>query len=75
MTVRVAGFGNAVRIDFEDVFVKADERYQMIQRIYKSISRALENHICGDLVEGMNIRLILGTPEPLMRPQSRGRWH
>ena len=32
--VRVAGLGNAFKIDFEEVFVKAEEKYQIIQSIY-----------------------------------------
>jgi hypothetical protein len=32
--VRVAGFGKAVRMDLEDVFVSADVMYQIMQRIY-----------------------------------------
>lgn len=34
ISVRVAGFGKAIRIDFEEVFVRALEKYQMMQRIY-----------------------------------------
>jgi hypothetical protein len=34
MRVRVAGLGKALRMDFEEVFVKALERYHIIQRIY-----------------------------------------
>ena len=34
MRVRVAGFGNAFRIDFEDVFVRALERYHTIHKTY-----------------------------------------
>lgn len=34
MSVRVAGLGNALRMDFEDVFVKALDMYHIIQRIY-----------------------------------------
>lgn len=30
--VRVTGCGNAMRIDFEDVFVRAEVRYQMTHR-------------------------------------------
>ena len=33
MRVSVAGLGRALRIDFEEVFVKALEKYQMMQRI------------------------------------------
>jgi hypothetical protein len=33
MRVRVAGLGHAVRIDFEDVLVRADEAYHMTQRV------------------------------------------
>ena len=33
MSVRVAGFGNAFRIDFEEVFVKALDMYHIMQRI------------------------------------------
>jgi hypothetical protein len=31
--VRVAGLGKALRIDFEDVLVKAEEKYHTIHRI------------------------------------------
>ena len=34
MSVRVAGFGNALRIDFEDVFVRALDMYHIMHRIY-----------------------------------------
>jgi hypothetical protein len=36
--VRVAGLGKALRMDFEDVFVKALDMYQMIQRILVGLS-------------------------------------
>lgn len=32
MRVSVAGLGRALRMDFEEVFVRALEKYQMIQR-------------------------------------------
>jgi hypothetical protein len=32
--VRVAGFGKAFRMDFEEVFVRALDIYQTIQRIF-----------------------------------------
>ena len=32
--VSVAGFGNALRMDFEEVFVRALEVYHIIQRVY-----------------------------------------
>jgi hypothetical protein len=32
--VRVAGLGKALRIDFEDVFVRALDMYHIMQRIY-----------------------------------------
>jgi hypothetical protein len=32
MIVRVMGIGRAFRMDFEDVFVSAEVRYQTIQR-------------------------------------------
>lgn len=32
--VRVAGFGKALRMDFEEVFVRALEVYHIIQRVY-----------------------------------------
>jgi hypothetical protein len=32
--VSVAGFGKALRMAFEEVFVRALERYQIMQRIY-----------------------------------------
>jgi hypothetical protein len=35
MTVSVAGFGNAVRIDLEEVFVRAEEPYQTRQRTWE----------------------------------------
>jgi len=38
MTVRVAGISKVLRIDFEDVFVNTDVRYQRIQRIYSRVS-------------------------------------
>jgi len=33
ISVRVAGFGKAMSMDFEDVFVNADERYQIMQSV------------------------------------------
>lgn len=38
MRVRVAGLGKALRIDLEDVFVRALEKYQMIQSVYSRLS-------------------------------------
>lgn len=35
MSVRVAGFGKAIRMVFEEVFVNAEERYQKTQSIYR----------------------------------------
>lgn len=34
ISVRVAGLGKALRIDFEDVFVRALDMYHIMQRIY-----------------------------------------
>lgn len=34
MSVRVAGFGKAIKIVFEEVFVRAEERYQIMQSVY-----------------------------------------
>jgi len=39
--VRVAGFGKAMRIDFEEVFVRALEKYQMMHRIYILLAHKL----------------------------------
>jgi hypothetical protein len=36
--VRVAGFGKAFRIDFEEVLVRAEEKYHTMQSIYTCIS-------------------------------------
>lgn len=38
--VNVIGIGRAFKIDFEDVLVSADVRYQIIQRPYTDISLA-----------------------------------
>jgi len=35
--VSVAGLGKALRIDFEDVFVRALDMYQTMQRIYEQV--------------------------------------
>jgi hypothetical protein len=34
MSVRVAGFGKDIKMVFEEVFVRADERYQIMQSVY-----------------------------------------
>jgi hypothetical protein len=34
MSVRVAGFGNAIKMVFEEVFVRAEEKYQIMQSVY-----------------------------------------
>lgn len=34
ISVRVAGFGKALRMDFDEVFVRALEVYHIIQRVY-----------------------------------------
>jgi hypothetical protein len=34
MSVRVAGFGKAIKMLFEEVLVRADERYQIMQSVY-----------------------------------------
>ncbi len=34
MSVRVAGFGKAIKMVFEDVFVRAEARYQTMQSVY-----------------------------------------
>jgi len=63
--VRVAGLGSALRIDFDDVFVKALDRYQIIHRI------------CANYLDTVNIigngvyeRLTLATLAPSMHLQS-----
>jgi hypothetical protein len=38
MRVSVAGFGKALRIDLEDVLVRALEKYQMMQSVYSRLS-------------------------------------
>ncbi len=41
-SVRVAGLSNAVRIDFDDVLVNADDQYHNTQRSYEADVSALE---------------------------------
>jgi hypothetical protein len=38
MRVSVAGFGKALRMDLEDVLVRALEKYQMMQSVYSKLS-------------------------------------
>ncbi len=38
MNVNVIGFGSAVRMDLEEVLVRAELMYQMMHRIYGAIS-------------------------------------
>lgn len=34
MSVKVAGFGKAIKMVFEEVFVRAEDRYQTMQSVY-----------------------------------------
>jgi hypothetical protein len=40
--VRVTGFGRAFRMDFEDVFVTAEVKYQMRQRVCYKVSHGTD---------------------------------
>lgn len=40
--VRVAGLGKALRMLFEEVLVKALEKYQIMQRVYRNYSSELK---------------------------------
>lgn len=41
-TVRVTGFGRAFRMDFEDVLVTAEVKYQMRQRVCYKVSHGTD---------------------------------
>ena len=43
--MRVAGLGKALRMDLEEVFVRAEEVYQARQRIYNKKKRSVSHRL------------------------------
>jgi hypothetical protein len=67
--VRVAGLGKALRMAFEEVFVRALDRYQTMERIYSTNQRKL---YVGSRVDELltSARQALST-----HPQLHAHWH
>lgn len=71
--VSVAGLGKALRMAFEEVFVRALDRYQIMQSIYTSIR--MGNSQVRGRGRGVHEQSTWARPAPLTHPQLHAHWH
>jgi hypothetical protein len=71
MRVRVTGLSNVLRMDFEEVFVRALDKYQIMQRIYGI------HHQHSVLLDRWRVYELLTweTAAPSMHLLRRANWH